>query len=1225
MAAIPWNERTLCTPVESGVGGLMVGMSAAMAYLIDGKITGISGIVGPFVRGATKCEPVKDGQLWKLLFLTGLFLGGWIDLAANWDFSFPSVPRLNIFQYILGGICVGIGTRAGKGCTSGHGICGLPRLSLRSWIAVPTFMAVAAITVLVTRHAIKPYNVEYNSQIAPTQWPPEWEFPIFALLSSLALVALSVLLPTKPRKFVSPLCSGIIFALGLGASGMTSQAKVLNFLDFAGYWDPSLAFVMGCGICVSFPAYLIAERGGKQPFSEGCTFENPPKKGNYVPLLIGTSLFGLGWGLVGVCPGPALAGAAPYIAVCIRSGDIQELYFTVTAIIVVIAWLVTDRLIVHFGHEYFRRGCGASLALELPLPLSQCPTGSTDFAQFQFRTTESARRRLDMWPTACPPPRATPNDWQVPDVPEAEGQRNEAGNEAVGGREGFSANVATKLQGEDNGLALSTGVCAAAASMPSRSNLDLDECQFGDRPLSADGGMPVRTSSETPSVSRMCNQVNRWCSDKELLLEGARTVQLESVSVRIGGGEGWCMQCDRLRDCGSNGQEPWPPHAGVEDDEEMECTTGGAKGNMLDCYGGAGMKARAHSTSTAADHHSLIAVCERYSRCAAAESDVQRGAGAVAQKQRQSCRTSVGGKARGSELDADATIASIETRDACGQQSDGCEQGDALPPAMYSPAQHDALAAAQSRLESGSMSSQLQLAPHLRLMTSLACTVEQHAGVASNLANTPPGIESLGPGVWCRCDKEPATRGFVALCMQIGHTELVQRILTARLKVERLLLQEFVIYGAFRHGEALCCHVTLVSSLRTDGRLQPMSRGSANNGATRSCAQAHNAWWCWLRKSDAVGGRLLTVRPVAPELALDSALVRVLLLRFSVTGVTSASALASCAAVRLPLEGAAACVCGEAEDHTHTSRSVPSFSPAQHDALAAAQSRLESGSMSSQLQLAPHLRLMTSLACTVEQHAGVASNLANTPPGIESLGPGVWCRCDKEPATRGFVALCMQIGHTELVQRILTARLKVERLLLQEFVIYGAFRHGEALCCHVTLVSSLRTDGRLQPMSRGSANNGATRSCAQAHNAWWCWLRKSDAVGGRLLTVRPVAPELALDSALVRVLLLRRLRLPLPLAPARCRCGRPRSGVLRARGGLLERAASRVCREAGAAVATHVLVRNVNLQAHRHDERRVEVIANGLPLWGALALRWSRRLLLPVCPGAGEAAPLEQR
>mmetsp|Transcript_11391 Transcript_11391/g.21524 ORF Transcript_11391/g.21524 Transcript_11391/m.21524 type:complete len:364 (-) Transcript_11391:345-1436(-) len=351
MAAIPINERTLFTPFESGIGGLMVGMSAAMAYLIDGKITGISGIVGPFLRSAVKCEPVKDGQLWKLLFLTGLFLGGWIALAGNWDFSFPEIPHLNIFQYILGGICVGIGTRTGKGCTSGHGICGLPRLALRSWIAVPTFMAVAAITVLVTRHAIKPYNVEYRSQIAPIQWPPRWEFPLFSFISSLVLVAISVMLPARPRAFFSPLSSGIIFALGLGASGMTSQAKVLNFLDFAGYWDPSLAFVMGCGICVSFPAYLIAARSGSKPLCEGCNFENPPKKGNYVPLIIGTSMFGLGWGLVGVCPGPALAGMTPYIAVAIRAGDFQELYFTMTAIIVVVAWLVTDRLILHFGQK----------------------------------------------------------------------------------------------------------------------------------------------------------------------------------------------------------------------------------------------------------------------------------------------------------------------------------------------------------------------------------------------------------------------------------------------------------------------------------------------------------------------------------------------------------------------------------------------------------------------------------------------------------------------------------------------------------------------------------------------------------------------------------------------------------------------------------------------------------------------------------------------------------
>ncbi|OLQ06448.1 hypothetical protein AK812_SmicGene10260 [Symbiodinium microadriaticum] len=135
---------------------------------------------------------------------------------------------------------------------------------------------------------------------------------------------------------------------------------------------------------------------------------------------------------------------------------------------------------------------------------------------------------------------------------------------------------------------------------------------------------------------------------------------------------------------------------------------------------------------------------------------------------------------------------------------------------------------------------------------------------------------------------------------------------------------------------------------------------------------------------------------------------------------------------------------------------------------------------------------------------------------------------------------------------------------------------------------------------------------------------QSGPFAARLLTVRPVGPELALDSALFRVLLLRRLRLPLPLAPARCRCGRPldavgdhvaacpRSGVLRARGGPLERAAARVCREAGAAVATHVLVRDLNLQAHRHDERRIEVIANGLPLWGGSQLAVDTTLVSPL-------------
>ncbi|CAE7865231.1 unnamed protein product [Symbiodinium sp. KB8] len=105
------------TPIESGVGGLLIGLSAALAYLGDGKITGISGIAGPFLRGVGKCQPMKEGQLWKALFLVGLLSGGLLNLAFNRDFAYPQALDISVVRYCLGGVFVGIGTRAGRGCT----------------------------------------------------------------------------------------------------------------------------------------------------------------------------------------------------------------------------------------------------------------------------------------------------------------------------------------------------------------------------------------------------------------------------------------------------------------------------------------------------------------------------------------------------------------------------------------------------------------------------------------------------------------------------------------------------------------------------------------------------------------------------------------------------------------------------------------------------------------------------------------------------------------------------------------------------------------------------------------------------------------------------------------------------------------------------------------------------------------------------------------------------
>ena len=339
------------TPLESGLGGIMIGTAAAMSYLIDGRITGISGIMGPFFRGVMKCEALKDGQLWKLLFLIGLILGGLVDVAFNWNFSFPPAPPMHVVRYLLAGVAVGIGTRVGKGCTSGHGICGLPRFSTRSWISVPTFMAVAAGTIALTRHAFKWDGSGYSPRVAELQWPPQWEFPVGAFCGSLCLIALSVLLPDRFKIFVSPFSSGLIFAFGLGASGMTNPMKVMNFLDFGGYWDPSLAFVMGCGICVSGPAFILKEQLGKvsEPLCQGCKFESPPKTGNYVPLLIGSSFFGLGWGLIGLCPGPALVAIIPKLVTGIWTSWQPDFALSAAALVICVAWLVTDRLILHFS------------------------------------------------------------------------------------------------------------------------------------------------------------------------------------------------------------------------------------------------------------------------------------------------------------------------------------------------------------------------------------------------------------------------------------------------------------------------------------------------------------------------------------------------------------------------------------------------------------------------------------------------------------------------------------------------------------------------------------------------------------------------------------------------------------------------------------------------------------------------------------------------------------
>ncbi len=128
------------------VGGALIGLSAAFLMLVLGRIAGISGIVG----GILPPSPATDWA-WRAAFLVGLVAAPF--LVAPFLGTMPiGAPVVGRPALVIAGLLVGVGTALGGGCTSGHGICGLARLSVRSIAAVATFMLVAAATVFIVRH-----------------------------------------------------------------------------------------------------------------------------------------------------------------------------------------------------------------------------------------------------------------------------------------------------------------------------------------------------------------------------------------------------------------------------------------------------------------------------------------------------------------------------------------------------------------------------------------------------------------------------------------------------------------------------------------------------------------------------------------------------------------------------------------------------------------------------------------------------------------------------------------------------------------------------------------------------------------------------------------------------------------------------------------------------------------------------------------------------------------
>lgn len=133
-------------PVSAAIGGALIGLAATLLMLLTGRIAGISGIFGDLI------DLAGGDRVWRLAFVFGLIAAPLALAAAGHSLRAPAMPGFLVVA--IAGLLVGFGTRLGNGCTSGHGICGIARLSPRSIVATATFMATAMLVVAVMRHAL---------------------------------------------------------------------------------------------------------------------------------------------------------------------------------------------------------------------------------------------------------------------------------------------------------------------------------------------------------------------------------------------------------------------------------------------------------------------------------------------------------------------------------------------------------------------------------------------------------------------------------------------------------------------------------------------------------------------------------------------------------------------------------------------------------------------------------------------------------------------------------------------------------------------------------------------------------------------------------------------------------------------------------------------------------------------------------------------------------------
>jgi uncharacterized membrane protein YedE/YeeE len=382
------------TPINGLTGGALIGLSAATLLLFNGDVLGASGLMSSTILNPRKALTDRS-QYWKLVLLSSFMMTARMLSTSSLTRDHrlendSSIPVLSPFAYTLGGLLVGfgklipcmiifytsdmsphshnrrlppplfvspnilfdlfLGTSLGNGCTSGHGVCGMARLSPRSFAAVATFITTAIITIFLISPdaAWSSYTdiLRMTDRQKPTtsnNFYNNSNDMDLGLVFMFPMVAATILAPffaakdggdlkeedrggNHNKKLVPAAIAGILFSSGLAISQMILGSKLYGFLNISAIfnsikggggggggstWDPTLATVLGAAVGISFLSYQsVNVFVGRFPLNAPKCFSIPTNKRIDFNLVLGSAIFGCGWGLSLLCPGPALFLAA---------------------------------------------------------------------------------------------------------------------------------------------------------------------------------------------------------------------------------------------------------------------------------------------------------------------------------------------------------------------------------------------------------------------------------------------------------------------------------------------------------------------------------------------------------------------------------------------------------------------------------------------------------------------------------------------------------------------------------------------------------------------------------------------------------------------------------------------------------------------------------------------------------------------------------------------------